>query len=89
MQEPHVTLDQPDLAPAPEKLRGALEEQLTSALRRATEVVSADYRGEPVDEVAERLLAETRSALHPDIADGFRPDPGEIRRVAEEITRDR
>ncbi len=87
MAEPHVTLNQPDLGPVPEKLRGSLEEQLSSALQRATEVVSADYHGEPVEEVAERLLSETRSGLHPDIAEAFRPDPGQIRRVAEVITR--
>lgn len=85
MTEPHVTLGQPDLSPAPEKLRGQLEEQLSSALQRATEVVSNDYHGESVDEVAARLLAETRSALHPDIADAFQPDPTEMRRVAEVI----
>jgi hypothetical protein len=85
MAEPHVTLEQPDLAPAPEKLRGPLEEQLSSALQRATEVVDHDYHGESVDEVAARLLAETRSGLHPDIADAFQPDPAEMRRVAEMI----
>ena len=85
MAEPHVTLGQSELGPAPEKLRGPLEEQLSSALQRATEVVSNDYNGESVDEVAARLLTETRSALHPDIADAFQPDPTEIRRVAEVI----
>jgi hypothetical protein len=87
MGEPHVTLSQPDLGRVPEKLRESLEEQLSSALQRATEVVSNDYHGESVDEVAARLLAETRSALHPDIADGFQPEPAMIRRVAEEIVR--
>ncbi|GII25745.1 hypothetical protein [Planosporangium mesophilum] len=85
MAEPHVTLEQTDLDPAPEKLRGPLEEQLSSALQRATEVVSDDYDGEPVDEVTDRLLSETRAALHPDIADAFQPDPAELRRVAEVI----
>ena len=85
MAEPHVTLGQPKLGPVPEKLRGPLEEQLSSALQRATEVVSNDYHGESVDEVAARLLSETRSALHPDIADAFQPEPTEIRRVAEVI----
>ncbi len=87
MAEPHVTLNQPDLGPAPEKLRGALEEQLSSALQRATEVVTADYHGEPVDEVAARLVDETRAALHPDIAEAFAPDPVQIRRVADVIVR--
>lgn len=85
MAEPHVTLGQPELGPAPEKLRGPLEEQLGSALQRATEVVSKDYNGESVDEIVARLLAETRSALHPDIADAFQPEPTEMRRVAEVI----
>jgi hypothetical protein len=85
MAEPHVTLGQPQLGPAAEKLRGPLEEQLTSALQRATEVVADEYDGEPVDEVADRLLYETRSALHPDIADAFQPEPTEMRRVAEVI----
>ncbi|GAA1799807.1 hypothetical protein HC028_16600 [Planosporangium flavigriseum] len=82
MAEPHVTLEQPELDPAPEKLREPLEEQLSSALQRATDVVSDDYHGESVDEVADRLLAETRAALHPDIAEAFQPDPAELRRVA-------
>jgi hypothetical protein len=85
MEEPHVTLRQARLEPAPEKLRGPLEEQLSSALQRATEVVSRDYDGESVDEVVAWLLAETRSALHPDIAEAFQPDPGELRRVAAAI----
>jgi hypothetical protein len=86
MEEPHVTLEQSD-PPVPEKLREPLEEQLSSALQRATEVISDDYHGESVDEVAARLLTETRSALHPDIADAFQPEPAEMRRVAEEIVR--
>jgi hypothetical protein len=85
MSEPHVTLPQSDLGPLPEKLRGPLEDQLSSALQHATEVVSHDYHGEPVDEVAARLLTETRAALHPDIAHAFRPDPAQLHRVAEVI----
>jgi hypothetical protein len=85
MAEPHVTLGRTELGPVREELRGPLEEQLSSALQRATEVVSADYRGEPVEEVAARLLVETRSALHPDIADAFQPEPTQLRRVAETI----
>jgi hypothetical protein len=82
-----VAIDRADLGPVPEKLREPLEEQLSSALQRATEVVSADYHGEPVGEVAARLLQETRSGLHPDIAEAFTPEPGELRRVAEVIAR--
>lgn len=87
MAEPHVSLDQPDLGPVPEKLREPLEEQLSSALQRATEVVSADYHGEGVDEVAARLVEETRAGLHPDIAAAFEPDAARIREVAETIVR--
>lgn len=87
MAEPHVSLDQADLGPTPEKLREPLEEQLSSALRRATEVVSADYRGESVDEVAARLVDQTRAGLHPDIAEAFEPDPARIREVAATIVR--
>lgn len=85
MAEPHVTLDQPDLGPVPEKLRGPLAEQLSSALQRAVEAVSADYHGEGVDEVAARLVEQTRASLHPDIGEAFRPDPVRMRRVAETI----
>jgi hypothetical protein len=75
----------PDLGPVPEKLREPLEEQLSSALQRATEVVSADYHGEEVDQVAARLVEETRAGLHPDIAEAFQPDPAAIRQVARAI----
>jgi hypothetical protein len=37
MAEPQVTLDPNNLNPVEDKLRGPLEEQLTSALRAATE----------------------------------------------------
>ena len=87
MAEPHVTINQADIDPAPEKLRRPLEEQLSSAVQRATESVAKEYDGESVDRTADRLLAETRSALHPDIADAFEPEPGEFRRVAEAIVR--
>lgn len=85
MAEPHVTLTQPTLDPVPERLRGPLEEQLSSALQRAVEVVSGDYHGEPVEEVGARLLREARSALHPDIAEAFDPDPAELRRLARTV----
>ncbi|MGN9910082.1 hypothetical protein ACTMTJ_21265 [Phytohabitans sp. LJ34] len=89
MSEPHVSLDQADLGPVPEKLRGPLEEQLSSALRHATEVVSGDYRDESVDEVAARLVEQTRAGLHPDIAEAFQPDLARVRQVAESIVRGR
>jgi hypothetical protein len=88
MTEPQVTLDPTSLNPVEDKLRGPLEEQLTSALRAATERTRHTYAGEPVDEVATTLLERAREALHPDIADGFHPDPAQLRHVAETIVAD-
>jgi hypothetical protein len=87
MAEPHVTLDPQSLGPAERKLRGPLEEQLTSALKAAAERVRADYAGQPVDQVCQRLLDETKAGLHPDIAAGFDPDMDEFCRVAVAIVR--
>lgn len=87
MSEPHVTLDPSGLDPVQQKLRGPLEDQLTSALQAATERVRAGYAGEPVEEVCRRLLDETRAGLHPDIAAGFNPDMEEFCRVAVAIVR--
>ncbi|MFG3690468.1 hypothetical protein [Micromonospora sp. NPDC047740] len=87
MSEPHVTLDPSGLDPVQQKLRGPLEDQLTSALQAATERVRAGYAGEPVEEVCRRLLDETRAGLHPDIAAGFQPDMDEFCRVAVTIIR--
>ena len=85
MEEPQIHLDPASLSPVEEKLRGPLEEQLTSALQHATDKVSHDYAGEPVDTVTGELLKQTRAGLHPDIAAGFTPDQGELHRVAEAI----
>ena len=85
MAEPQVTLDANSLNPVEDKLRGPLEDQLTSALQAATDKIQHTYAGESVDEVAEMLLAGTRAGLHPDIAEGFRPDLKELRHVAETI----
>ncbi len=85
MVDPQIHLDPATLSPVEEKLQGALEEQLTSALQAATDKVSQDYAGEPVDTVTVKLLEQTRAGLHPDIAAGFTPDQGELRRVAEAI----
>ena len=83
--DPHINLDPNTLTPVERKLRGPLEDQLTSALQSATDRVASRYAGEPVDDVVRMLLDETRSGLHPDIAAGFTPDHGELRRVAEAI----
>jgi hypothetical protein len=85
MAEPQVTLDPNTLNPVEDKLRGPLEEQLTSALRAATEKTKQSYAGESVETVTENLLARTKSGLHHDIADGFHPDPTQLRHVAESI----
>jgi hypothetical protein len=87
MAEPHVTLEPDPDDPVQRKLRGALEEQLTSALQAATDRVRASYRGEPVDVVCQQLLDETKSGLHPDIAAAFEPDMGEMSRLAVAIVR--
>lgn len=87
MVEPHVTLDTGSLNPVEEKLRGPLEEQLTSALQAATDKITHEYAGEPVEAVTVKLLEQTQAGLHPDIAAGFAPDQGELRRVAEAIVR--
>lgn len=87
MSEPHVTLDPSGLDPVQQKLRGPLEDQLTSALQAATDRVRDSYTGEPVEEVCRRLLEETRAGLHPDIAAGFQPDMDEFCRVAVAIVR--
>ena len=85
MAEPHITLDPNGLNSVEEKLRGPLQEQLTSALQAATERTRHDYAGEPVDQVTAHLLERTRSGLHHDIAAGFHPDMAQLREVAESI----
>ena len=85
MAEPQVTLDASTLSPVEEKLQGALEEQLTSALQAATDKTRHTYAGESVDQVTETILDRTKSGLHPDIAAGFQPDPQQLRAVAEAI----
>ncbi|TMM37002.1 MAG: hypothetical protein E6F99_13320 [Actinobacteria bacterium] len=85
MSEPHVTLDPDSLGPVERKLREPLEEQLSSALRAAAHRVRKGYSGGSVEEVTARLLEETRTGLHPDVAAAFQPDPAELRRLAEEI----
>lgn len=89
MAEPQVTLDPHGLSPVQDRLHDALEEQLTSALRAATDRIAARYAGEPVDIVCAKLLHETRAGLHPDIAAGFQPDRAELLRVADAIVHGR
>jgi hypothetical protein len=85
MAEPQINLDPASLNPVEQKLRGPLEDQLTSALQAAIEKITEGYAGESVDRVTAMLLAQTKAGLHPDIAAGFSPDPTELRRVAKEI----
>jgi hypothetical protein len=85
MVEPHITLDADNLSPVEQKLQGPLEDQLTSALQAASEHITHEYAGESVDQVTTMLLEQTKAGLHHDIADGFTPDPTELRRVAQAI----
>ncbi len=85
MTEPQITLDPQSLNPVEEKLRGALESQLTSALQAAVDKVKHDYAGESVEQVTEMLFEQTKSGLHPDIAAGFHPSYPELHRVAEAL----
>ncbi|GAA0466551.1 hypothetical protein Ade02nite_46510 [Paractinoplanes deccanensis] len=85
MAEPQVTLDPHSLNPVEEKLRGPLEEQLSSALQAATDRIRHGYAGQSVDEVTQMLLEGTKAGLHPDIAEGFHPDHYQLRQVAEAI----
>ncbi|GAA4976836.1 hypothetical protein [Actinoplanes utahensis] len=85
MSEPHVTLDPRSLNPVEEKLRGPLEDQLSSALQAATVKIRQRYAGESVDQVTSMLLEQAKEGLHPDIAAGFHPDHMQLRHVAEEI----
>lgn len=87
MTELHVSLDGDQLNPVERKLQEPLEEQLTSALKRAAVKVSERYDGQDEDQVARWLLDEARSALHPDIAEGFEPDPQQLRMVAQAVMR--
>ncbi|MBL7255391.1 hypothetical protein [Paractinoplanes lichenicola] len=85
MAEPQVTLDPRTLNVVEQKLRGPLEEQLTSALQAATDKTRHSYAGESVEQVTTQLFERTKDGLHPDIAAGFHPDHAQLRRVAEAI----
>jgi hypothetical protein len=69
---PQISLDPAGLNPVEEKLRGPLEDQLTSALQAATDKITSAYAGENADQVTAMLLAETKAGLHPDIAHDHR-----------------
>ena len=87
MTEPQISLDPAGLTPVEEKLRGPLEDQLTSALQAATDKITSAYAGENADQITAMLLAETKAGLHPDIAAGWSPDQRQLHEVAEEIVR--
>lgn len=85
MIDPHVSLDSGKLSPAGQKLQGPLEDQLTSALKAATDRIKHRYAGEPVDDVLAQLVDETRAGLHPDIAGAWQPDHDQLYEVARAI----
>jgi hypothetical protein len=85
MTEPQVTLDPNGLNAVEEKLRGPLEDQLTSALKAATDQTRQTYAGEPVEVVCRQLLERAKGHLHPDIAAGFQPDHDQLLQVASAI----
>jgi hypothetical protein len=85
MIDPQVNLDPRSLSPVEQKLRGPLEDQLTSALQAAADKIEHEYAGQSADELTMMLLERTKKSLHPDIAAGFSPDPAELHRVAEAI----
>lgn len=85
MAEEQITLDPQSLSPVEEKLRGALESQLSSALQAAAEKIRHEYAGQGADQVTQMLFEGTKAGLHPDIAAGFHPDYHELHHVAEAI----
>ena len=89
MIDPHVSLDARSLGPTEQKLQGPLEDQLTSALKAASDKIRHRYAGEPVDEVAAQLADETRAGLHPDIAAGWQPEYPQLYEVARAIVNGR
>ena len=83
--EPQISLDPHSLSPVEQKLRGPLEDQLTSALQAATGKIEQGYAGQSVDQVERELFALTKAGLHPDIAAAFAPDHAQLRQVAQVI----
>jgi hypothetical protein len=87
MVKPRVRLDATSLGSV-EKLRGPLEDQLTSALDVAVDKVDEHYEGEDVEQVTEQLVEETKAGLHADVAAAIAPDESQLRSVATKIVRD-
>jgi len=85
VEEPQITLDPNNLSPVEQKLRGPLEDQLTSALQAAAGKIRAEYAGQSVDEVEAMLFEQTKSGLHSDIAAAFAPDHNQLRQVAQAL----
>jgi hypothetical protein len=71
LSEPRVSLDPVGLTTVEAKLRGPLEDQLTSALQAATEKITSAYAGQNADQVTAMLLTETWSRAQ---AGRCRPD---------------
>jgi hypothetical protein len=88
MVEPRVRIDPSQSLGSVEKLRGPLEDQLTSALQVAVEAVDEQYHGESVEEVSDELLERTKAGLHKDIAAAFEPDDEQMTSVATTIVDD-
>jgi len=87
MSEPPVSLDPGGPDPTRQLPPDAVEQQLRLALRTATDLVRAEYSGEPVEDVCRRLLDETRIALPSELVPDFTPDMEEFCRIAVAIIR--
>ncbi|GHJ42965.1 hypothetical protein Cs7R123_03070 [Catellatospora sp. TT07R-123] len=85
MADVHVSLDGDELGPVERKLQEPLEDQLSSALDRAAQVVAEQYAGQSEQEVVRLLREEAGAALHPDVAAGFQPDEQGLRAVARAV----
>ncbi|GAB3154554.1 hypothetical protein GCM10027290_49260 [Micromonospora sonneratiae] len=87
MSDSPISLDRNMPETARQDVRDQSEDQLRLALRSATDLVRADYSGEPVEDVCRRLLTETRLALPSELAPDFTPDMDEFCRIAVAIVR--
>ncbi|MGW0434989.1 hypothetical protein ACWDV4_20920 [Micromonospora sp. NPDC003197] len=86
MSEPPVSLETARANPA-RQTGSPTEEQLRLALRTATDLVRANYTGEPIEDVCRRLLVETRLALPSEVAPDFTPDMEQFCQIAVAIVR--